>query len=265
MDRLRRELAPVSEEAWKLIDQEAARTLRHFLSARSLVDFSGPMGWGYSSRPKGRTEPAGSAVEGTHMSIRQSTPVVEVRVPFTLERSELDAVDKGSSSPDLDAVIQAARRAAEVEDGIVFGGGPGGIDGLASASPHEPVNLSDDYGDYPRHVAHAVARLRRAGIGGPYAIALGDRSYTGVIETTEHGGYPVLDHVRLILGGPVVWAGALEGAVVLSIRGGDYEIFSGADFAVGYSAHSTATVDLYVEESLTFQVHEPKAAVVLRF
>ncbi len=59
---------------------------------------------------------------------------------------------------------------------------------------------------------------------GPYAIALGPRCYTGVVETTERGGYPVFEHLRMILGGPVVWAPAVDGAVVLSQRGGDFEL-----------------------------------------
>jgi uncharacterized linocin/CFP29 family protein len=265
MDRLRRSLAPVSDEAWKEIDEEAARGLRLYLSARSLVDFTGPRGWEYSAQPRGRVEGTSSPVAGVSARARVVTPVVELRTPFSVDRAEIDAVDRGSHSPDLDPVTDAAKRAAEAEDRIVFGGGGPGLEGIAEASPHEPVPLSDDYGEYPRHVAKAVARLRKAGIEGPYGIALGDRCYTGVIETTEHGGYPVLEHVRLVLGGPVVWAPAVDGAVVVSTRGGDYELFCGGDFAVGYTGHTDESVELYLEESFTFQVHEPKAAVALRY
>ena len=102
--------------------------------------------------------------------------------------------------------------------------------GMIPASPYEPVAISDDYGHYPMHVAKAVAPLRTTGIGGPYAIALGSRCYTGVIETTEHGGYPVFEHLHQILEGPVVWAPAVDGAVVLSQRGGDFELTVGQDF-----------------------------------
>jgi uncharacterized linocin/CFP29 family protein len=44
-DILRRSLAPITEEAWKEIDLQAARTLKGNLSGRGLVDFSGPHGW----------------------------------------------------------------------------------------------------------------------------------------------------------------------------------------------------------------------------
>lgn len=265
MDRLRRTLAPISDEAWAAIDEEAAHALRHFLAARSMVDFSGPHGWEFSAHSRGRVEAASSPVEGVVARARLVSPVVELRTPFSVDRTEIDAVDRGTGNPDLDAVTDAAKLAAEAENRILFNGGTAGFDGIATASPHEPVALTEDYSEYPRHVAQAVARLRRVGIEGPYAIALGDRCYTGVIETTEHGGYPVLEHVRSILGGPVVWAPTVDGALVISVRGGDYELFSGADFAIGYSSHTEATVELFLEESFTFQVHEPKAAVALRY
>jgi uncharacterized linocin/CFP29 family protein len=87
----------------------------------------------------------------------------------------------------------------------------------------------------------------------------------GVIETTEHGGYPLLSHLRLILDGPVIWAPAVNGAVVLSQRGDDFELVVGEDFSVGYLAHDADTVTLYLEESITFVNKSPEAAVRLAY
>src|SRR6185436_13413896 len=109
---------------------------------------------------------------------------------------------------------------------------PAQVAGMLPSSPHEPVVIGDDYNAYPGLVAAAVAKLRAAGVGGPYGIALGARCYTGVIETTEHGGYPVLEHIRLILGGPIAWAPAVDGAVVVSLRGGDFQLTCGQDFSI---------------------------------
>ena len=89
--------------------------------------------------------------------------------------------------------------------------------------------------------------------------------YRGVIERTEQGGYPLLEHLRLILEGPVVWAPAVDGAVVLSQRGGDFELTVGQDFSIGYLSHDAVSVQLYLEESFTFQVIEPRAAVHLAY
>ena len=262
---LRREQAPIAAAAWQAIDDEAQRTLRHFLAGRPLVDVDGPHGWRHGAVDLGRAEPLpsspGVGVEGR---VRQVQPVVELRTPFRLGRAELDAAERGADDPDLQPLVDAARRAAEAEDRVVFlGYRDGGITGSAEASPYPALPITDDYGEYPRLAARAVAELRRAAVGGPYGIALGPRCYTGVVETTEHGGYPVLQHLHTILGGPVIWAPAVDGAVVVSLRGGDYRFSAGQDCAVGYAGHDDDAVDLYLEESFTFRVVDERAALAL--
>ena len=87
----------------------------------------------------------------------------------------------------------------------VFHGWPAaGITGITEATPHAVQPLGTDYVDYPTRVAHAVEVLRTAGIAGPYGLALGPEGYTGVVETTEHGGITVFDHLRQVLDGPIV-------------------------------------------------------------
>jgi uncharacterized linocin/CFP29 family protein len=262
---LLRDLAPISTEGWAAIDEEVQRALRAYLAARKLVDFSGPHGWQHSAANLGRVVaakgPKGAPVEA---SVRAVQPLVELRARFEIQRAEIDAIDRGSLTPDLDPAIGAARALAGAEDKAVFhGDAAAGIEGLSTASPHDALAISDDYEEYPRPVAKAVARLREAGVDGPYGIALGPRCYTGVIETTQRGGYPVLEHLRLILGGPVVWAPAVDGAVVLSLRGGDFELVCGQDASIGFESSTAESVALYVEESLTFRVHGPEAAIAL--
>lgn len=265
-DHLRRALAPVSDAAWEQIDNEASRTLRHFLAGRALVDFTGPKGWDYSAETVGRTSAPAVGVGGVATAVREPQPLVELRKPFELSLAELDRADRGAEDVDLAQVVSAAREAALAEDRAVFDGlDAGGIRGIAAASAHDALPIGDDYGQYPGVVARAVATLRREGIGGPYAIALGPRCYTGVIETTEYGGYPVLEHMKLILGGPVVWAPGVEGAVVVSSRGGDFEFVCGQDFSIGFRRQVEDTVELYLEESFTFKVNEPRAAIALRY
>jgi uncharacterized linocin/CFP29 family protein len=265
MNHLLREKAPISDAAWAEIDQEATRTLEHFLAARRLVDFEGPKGWGHPGEPTGRVEDMDPLQLGAvAVRRRQVQPLVELRTPFELARPELEAIDRGACDAGLDPVIEAAKQAALAEDEMVFHGGAGCV-GLAAASPHEPVAISNDYERYPSFVARGMARLQDAGVPGPYAIALGPRCYTGVIEESEMGGYPVLEHLRLILGGPVVRAQAVNGAMVLSLRGGDFEIVSGQDLSIGYLDHDAERVRLYIEESLAVRICSPEAAIWLRY
>lgn len=267
MNHLHRELAPVSDAAWSDIEDEARRSLRHFLTARKLVDFSGPHGWDHSALGLGRVAAGGGGpADGVESRIRLVQPLAELRTPFTLERAEIDAVDRGAPDPDWDPVVDAARRAALAEDHVVFGGFPAaGVRGIVETSPHPPVTITTDYDRYPNYVAQAVETLKRAGVAGPYALALGPRCYTGVIETTEHGGYPVLEHLRLIVEGPVLWAPAVDGAIVMSQRGADFELVVGQDLSIGYLDHDAESVRLYLEESITFRAASPEAAVALAY
>jgi uncharacterized linocin/CFP29 family protein len=60
-----------------------------------------------------------------------------------------------------------------------------------------------------------------------------------------------------------VWAPGLDGAVVLSLRGGDFIFESGQDLSLGYERHDGEAVQLYIEESFSFLVATPEAAVAL--
>ncbi len=263
MNHLFRELAPITEAGWEAIEEESSQTLRTYLAGRKLVDFSGPHGWEESAVDLGRVESVKSPQADVGASLRKVQPLIELRTDFTVSRAELDAIERGSQSPDLDPVRDAAVRLAEAEDTAIFHGfNAAGIVGISEASEHAALSIPEDYTDYPRPVASAVAKLRSAGVDGPYAIALGPRCYTGVVETTE-GGYPIFNHLRMILDGPIVWAPAVDGAVVMSIRGGDFELTSGQDVSIGFASHDAGGVSLYLQESLTFLVHTPEAAVAL--
>jgi uncharacterized linocin/CFP29 family protein len=265
MNHLLRPHAPITEGAWDQIDTEARERLVPALAARKLVDFNGPLGWQHSSTNLGRTAPVDPPGEGLVARRRVVLPVVELRADFALSRQELTDADRGAGDLDLAALDAAARQIARGENVAVFHGWPdAGITGIGSASPHPPIPLGNDFAHYPGHVARAVELLLADGISGPYGLALGPDGYTGVVETTEHGGLIVFDHLRQILGGPIVWAPGVDGAVLVSLRGGDFVFESGQDLSVGYSHHDTDTVHLYLEESFTFRVNSPDAAIALR-
>jgi uncharacterized linocin/CFP29 family protein len=265
MSHLLREHAPITEGGWELLDSEARERLAPALAARKLVDFSGPHGWEHSATNLGRVkeigDPPSKGVNGTQ---RQVLALVELRAPFAVDRSELADADRGAEDADLEALDQAAHAIAVAENAAVFHGWKAaGIIGIVEASPHDPIELGEDCERYPRHVAKAVEALLAAGVAGPYGLALGPETYTRVLETSEHGGYPLLEHLREIVGGPLVWSPGVKGAVVLSTRGGDFLFESGEDLSIGYVSHDADAVQLYLEESISFRVATPEAAVPL--
>jgi uncharacterized linocin/CFP29 family protein len=264
-DHLLRDQAPISDRAWTEIEEEARSRLSAQLAARKLVDFSGPKGWEHSATTIGRTLSVDAPIEGVTARQRSVLPLIELRTEFTVDRDELEAVDRGARDPDLIGLDDAARTLALAENQAVFQGVPAaGIVGLTEATSHDVVPLDGDADRYPAAVARAVDTLRRTGIGGPFGIALAPEYYTRIVETTEHGGYPLLNHLEEILSGPVVWAPGIGCGAVLSQRGGDFEFECGQDIAIGYRDHDAESVTLYLEESFAFRVLEPDAVVALR-
>jgi len=265
MNHLLRELAPITDGGWDELEDEAKSQLVASLAARKLVDFSGPKGWQYSTTNLGRTETVGSpVVPGVEPVRRRVLPLVEPRVGFTVARSELDDIARGAEDADLDDLDRAARQIALAENVAVFNGWPdAGIEGIVQATPHEKIELGGDLTACPGHIARAVEVLLSSGVAGPYGLALSPEVYKGVVETTEHGGYPLFDHLRKILDGPLVWAPGVDGGVVLSLRGGDFLFECGQDIAIGYDSHDAEKVELYFVESFSFRVATPEAAVAL--
>jgi uncharacterized linocin/CFP29 family protein len=265
VSHLLREHAPVTAAGWGRIDEEARERLHPALAARKLVDFAGPHGWGHSATDIGRTESVKRApADGLTAVRRRVVPLVELRAAFALSRAELADGDRGAKDVDFGPLDEAARRLAVAENAAVFHGWKeAGIAGIAEVSTHAPIALGADCQRYPRHVAKAVEALLAAGIEGPYGLALGPDAYTNVLETGEHGGYPLLEHLRQIAGGPLVWSPGVNGAVVVSLRGGDFLFESGEDISIGYESHDADAVHLYLEESFSFRVVTPEAAVPL--
>jgi uncharacterized linocin/CFP29 family protein len=265
VNHLLRTVAPISERAWEMLDQEAREHLVPALGARRLVDFAGPFGFDYSSTNLGRAAKLATApCEGVEARQRRVLPLVELRSDFTVSRDELVDFERGAVDTDLDDLDDAVRRIALAENSAVFNGfEAAGIVGIAQSTTHPPVPLGDATASFPAQVAKAVELIRREGIGGPYALALAPSEYTRVVETTEHGGYPVFEHLRHILDGPIVRMPGIDGAVVVSLRGGDFLFESGEDLSLGYDRTHDGHLHLYVEETFSFRVATPEAAVVL--
>lgn len=263
MNNLHRELAPVSAAAWADLEAEARRTFRRHVAARRIVDVPAPDGPELASVPTGHLDPVEPPAEGVTAHLRRSQPVVELRVPFTVDRGQVDDVERGAKDADWQPVKDAARRLAFAEDRAVFEGYPAaGITGIRASSSCPALTLPADVRDYPNTISQAVSALRLAGVDGAYSLALSADAYTAVNETSDHG-YPIHDHIARLLSGDIIWAPAIDGAFLLATRGGDFELRLGQDVSIGYLGHDATSVELYFQETFTFLVHTSEAVVAL--
>ena len=263
MNHLLRALAPISDDGWSAISDDAKPRLATYLAARKLVDFNGPAGWEYSAVDIGRITPIDGPTEGVTAAQRRVLPLVELRTPFTVSRAELSDVDRGAEDVEFPELDAAAERIAVAENAAVFYGfAAAGIAGICERSSHEALILGPDPKAFPARVTQALNRLLGAGINGPYGLAVSPDAYIQILETSEAGDL-LMDHLGEIVGGPVVRTPGLRGAVLVSTRGGDFVFDSGEDLSIGYMDHTGDDVRLFFEETFTFRVLEPDAAVVL--
>ena len=261
MNNLHRELAPVSAAAWASIEEEARRTFTLHVAARRVVDVRGPEGIGFAAVGTGHLSSIDAPADGVQARLRGVQQVVELRVPFTLSRSEIDSVERGSQDPDWQPVKDAAKKIAFAEDRAVFDGYPQAkITGVGPASTNPGLTLPAEAREYPDVVSKALSQLRLAGVAGPYSLLLSADAWTAVSETSDHG-YPIREHLARLLDGDIIWAPAIDGALLLSGRGGDYELRLGQDLSIGYLSHDAEHVELYFVESFTFSVYTTEASV----
>lgn len=263
MDNLHRELAPVSDAAWAQIGQEAERTLKRHLAGRRVVDVHGPGGYALAAVGTGHVQDIDPPGESVLASQRLAQSLVELRVPFTLDRQQIDDVERGAADSDWQPVKDAARLVAFAEDRAIFDGYPAaGIEGVRPGASNPPLALPADVREYPAAIAKALGQLREAGVEGPYSVLLSAEAYIAVSETSDHG-YPVLEHIQRLVSGDIVWAPAISGAVVLTTRGGDFSLHLGQEASIGYLSHTAAEVQLYLQETMTFLMLTSEAAVGL--
>lgn len=263
MNNLHRELAPISDAAWAEIEEEAKRTLKRHLGARRVVDVVGPKGLDFSAIGTGHVRQIPAPADGVQSVQREVKALVELRVPFQLSRQQIDDVERGAEDSDWSPVKEAAKRMAFAEDRAVFDGyAAAGIQGIREGTSNPGVALPPKVDDYPAAVARAVSQLRLAGCNGPYALVLGADAYTAASGGSDDG-YPILHHIERLVDGGIVWAPAIDGAFVMTTRGGDFELDIGQDISIGYAAHSSTAVELYFQESFTFRLLTTEAVVVL--
>ena len=263
MNNLYRELAPVSDAAWAQIEEEVTRTFKRHLAGRRAVDVRGPAGTALAAVGTGHKQVIATPGDGVLASQREVRALVELRVPFELERQAIDDVERGANDSDWEPAKIAARRLAFAEDGAIFVGySAAGIVGISEGTSNPKKTLPGDIREYPQAIAQALSQLRIAGVNGPYTVLLGSDAYTALAETSDHG-YPVLEHVKRLVEDKIIWAPAIPGAFVLTTRGGDFELHIGQDASIGYLNHTDSVVRLYLQETFTFLLLTTEAAVAL--
>ncbi len=257
MKMLKRELAPIVQEAWNEIDERAVEVLKTHLSARRAMKVKGPYGWDYTVLPEGRLLLLDDNKKNeVNSALYKVKPLVETRVSFELDRWELDNLLRGARDIDLDPLDDAVKKIALFEENAVYNGyEKAGIEGLFESAERPAAAFGKDGHSIMETLSAALLTMKEAYQDGPFTLIVGEEGWRRI--HTEIQGYPLIKRVRDIIGGPILYSGAVKDALLVPQQHEDLELIIGGDFSIGYDFHDAKKVHLFIAESFTFRVIDP--------
>ena len=262
MDILRRSLAPISEDAWNEIEDQAKIVFKNVLTARRFADVEGPKGIDFGGVNLGRLELDDKQKEKeVRYGINRMLPLMETRKSFNMDIWELDNAVRGAEDIDLSAMEKAAKEIAEFEEKTIYNGmDKACIKGLKNSSDHKNINFPAEGKEILATIADAVTQMRKSFVEGPFDLILGEDKWQKLMVYSQ--GYPLNRQVSDLIGGEIILNPYIDEGYLVSTRGGDFKLTLGQDLAIGYESHNDRDVQLYFTESFTFQVLEPAAVIV---
>ena len=264
MNRLRRELAPISAAAWAEIEDQARRFLLNAISLRRVVDVSGPYGLDMGAVSTGRlVVPEEQPESSVRVGVNRVQPLIEARVPFELNLWELDNAERGARDIDVTPLENACWDLVRFEEQAVYHGyAAADLEALTEAAQQEPVSFGGELSSFLNALVQGLTRLRQSMVEGPYALLVPESIWRYLSSVVD--GRPLLRNVEYLLGGPVILSPFIPEAMLLSLRGGDLELVLGEDVSIGFETVTAQTVRLYLTESFTFRVLDPNVMIFLR-
>ncbi|MDY6915983.1 MAG: family 1 encapsulin nanocompartment shell protein [Candidatus Cloacimonadota bacterium] len=259
MNFLKKELAPLTQTAWEKIEEQARITLKNNLTARKFITIAGQQGWDFPGISTGRIKNIKNRKNMSH-GVREFRPVIEVRTEFELDIWEMDNADRGAADIELGPLEAAAEEAAKFEDDVIYNGfKQANIEGLI-AGAEESVTL--DPKNWGKTVSEAVLKMKNSSIKPPYALVLGDDMWKELISEVK--GYPVKRHIENLIDGPIISTPAIKDGLLVQLNSEDIILTPGQDFSLGYQSHTEKKVKLFLTETFTFSIYEPKAVLHLK-
>ncbi|MBW6516310.1 MAG: bacteriocin family protein [Candidatus Cloacimonetes bacterium] len=263
MNNLRRNLAPISAEAWEQIEDQAKAGLISLLSARKIVDVEGPKGWDFAGIPTGRMKLVETPKDKQFCyGIRETLPIVEPRISFSLNIWELDNATRGAEDIELDNLVEAVKKIAFFEEkALYYGLKDAKIEGLLTANK-ESLTFPKEPSKWLAAITEGVLKMKDNAIEGPYALVLPPSVWKTVNYFAEC--YPLFPQIEDVLQGEIILSNFIDSGLLVSTRGGDFKMVLGTDFSIGYEHHTNKEVTLFLTESFTLQILEPKATMKIQ-
>ncbi len=262
MDLFKQSLAPIPTEGWEEINDRAKEVILSQLTARSVLFVDGPHGLEKNSVGHGRLKLLNKPKTGeVGSSLYDVQPLLENSINFKLSRWELDNILRGEKDAELDNLEDAAEKLALFEEDVVYNGKKdAGIKGLNDVA-EKRINISNDPNKVMKAVSEAACALKDAYAERPFDMIVSDELLK-ILNQMYQGGL-LRKNVEAVIGGSIIRSRAVKGGFLIPRDHEDLELTIGQDYTVGYHAHDSENVELYIMNSFTFRCLDE--AIVVAF
>lgn len=253
MNILKRQIAPISTEAWKEIDEEAIKVIKSIITTRKTLMLNGPKGWNYTAVPTGRLIDLDSPKDENSIctGIYEIQNLVEARTTFELNKWELDNIQRGAKDIDFDNLYKAVEELVLFEEKSVYHGyEKSNIKGLCETATNK-LNFGKNGNEILKNIGDAKYMLYNAYIRPPFNLIVSPEFFD-TINILYDGGN-LIKNIEKLIEGKVIRSKILKGALLLPVRNEDLELTIGQDFSIGFEKELEHTVKLFVTESFTFR------------
>jgi len=263
MKFLNRETSPIAAAVWGQIDAAFTPLLTQRLKLRGLVGFTS-VPFETDAIPTGNLKIL-TSTEGLTLSVRKPIPMVEIRYDFDLPKSIVEAFKR--DKPDFDDSVfkKVSNHFSAVENSLILDGvKEADIEGILNNIPRKPIHAKHTKGLIDA-VASMIAAFGAAFVEGPYKLVLSTATLIKMVAESE-GGVSVKTRLEMLLGTNffiVCESIGDDKILALSQRGGDFILYNGLDVSIGYAEEKEESYTLFINESCTFRIINPEAAVLI--
>ncbi len=252
MDIFKRNLAPISDEAWNEIDETAQGVINSQLTTRLSLNVNGPFGLSFTAVPTGRLDLVDNKKSDVKIGLYNNQSLLETRISFELSQWELDNILRGAKGINLDALEEAAMTLARFEDDVVYNGNTSaGIKGLMNEAGHKKT-ISLDSQDILTNVSSAILELKNSFEVGPFNMVVDKPLFNALNKV--HGSKLLKTIIEEIIGGKVIVSEVIKGGLLLPIKHEDLEFTVGQEYTIGYESHNHENIKLFIMNSFTMRV-----------
>lgn len=258
MEFLKRELAPVTSKVWNEIDNRARIVLKNNLTARKFIKVSESKGRIYEGVPTGHLNI--KEKEGLYYGIYQILPLVETRINFTLDRWEIDNIDRGAKDINFASLDEAIKKAAIFEENAVYYGlDEACIEGL-NKSKNPIYKFGESESEVLKSIVEAFYILKNNNIEGPCSLVLSKEKF-GYLNIINQDGM-LFENIEKIIGGPILISQNIKEGLLVPYNNDNLELVIGQDFSIGYHSSNDENIKFFITSSFTFRLIDKKAVVI---